>query len=164
MPLDLVGDPGGYDALFDFTRVPFAPWLNFLSYMLVVGVAGYMMFAAADFLGRFMSGLFAVVGMVYALYALIVGTNSHAHLSEDISQRRVSYVEGHFSLVGRSASSTHYAIADEEFEIPEYGETRAWKMSRSWARENLSGRCVRAVFNARREIVWLGIRKNGCET
>lgn len=163
MPLDLIPDPSNYHVLFDFTRVPFAPWLNFGSLILVVGVASYMTFAAADYLGRFMSGMFAVAGAVFAFYALIVGTGSHERLTDAVARGQLSSVEGRFSLVGRSASSTRYAVADESFDIPQYSESRAWKMSREWAREHLSGRCVRVVYNPRREIVWLGIRKSGCE-
>lgn len=153
-------DTANFLVAFDFTNDAFHP-VTVLSLRVLALFLAVIIFLRSDTLGRGATGVFILLLATFSVYAYLEGTNSHARLMQDVRNGRLSYCEGIFEITERRDFSTVFTICGRSFVSLEHGETRAFQFQHEWAVENLERECVRAVYNDRLEIVWLGVRQVG---
>ncbi len=160
-------EPRNYEVIFNLAQEPYRGWLGAAFPLIFVAVGLGALFAGERTSTKVM-GIFVVV----FASALTVVAQSGSWQQYQRLQR--SFHEGHFSDVeGRVEDfqrnpddpydSDVFHIGGHRFEIVGPTMTAAYHKNQNSGGVNLNHRCVRIFYTDRNEIIWLGIRKSGCE-
>ncbi|MBC7769993.1 MAG: hypothetical protein H7124_14520 [Phycisphaerales bacterium] len=155
-----------YEVVFNLAREPFDGWqgIAFSAIFVLIGVA-MAAFAARTWMRAF--------GVVYSLFAIAVsimaGLGSWQHyqrLQADFREGRFSDIEGiaeHSRNPRDPSDSDILRIGSQRFDLVGPMRSAAYHRNLNYGGFDMSGRCIRIFYTDRREIIWLGIRKSGCE-
>lgn len=163
-----------YDVAFDIAAAGFRfPWPLVFTCLVSIG-AGITLVRRH---GTSTVGVFAVIictTLVLGTLAMLVGEwRGYQTLREAVAEKRVTFIEGTVNeFYGGSPGGNlpeTFSVSGTRFEIegPVFGQQ--FKSIASQGGPDLSGRCVRIGYVDSESkppsyaIVWLGIRRNGCE-
>ena len=154
-------DPQNYDVVFNLAQEPYRGWIP-AAFPLIFVIIGIAIF----FMGE--RGGTKVLGLIGATFAILVtvavqlgGWQQYQRLQRSFHEGRFSDVEDYvrdFQPNPRDPSDSDiFHIGAHRFEV--FHTTN----SAYNGTVNLNHRCVRVFYTDRNEIIWLGIRKSGCE-
>lgn len=160
-------DPNNYEVAFNIAQEPYRGWLVAAIPLIIVAVG-----LGALFMGERTST--KAIGIFGILFASALTVVAQLGSWQEYQRLQRSFHEGHFSDVeGRIEDfqrnpddpydSDVFHLGDHRFEIVGPRLTTAYHQNQNSGGMNLNHRCVRIFFTDRNEIIWLGIRKSGCE-
>jgi hypothetical protein len=150
-----------YESVFNFW-VLWAPLTKLLvSVVFCTGLGAFFVFRRISAATRVFLLVVPVVGAAVAIIEFVQISPGYARIRGDVERGGVREVEGVFKA-SETTSQTHtYEIGDRRFEVSR-SNYPALEPDEALLRE-VDGRCVRAQYTTRNEIVYLGIRTTGCE-
>lgn len=143
--------------IFDFVTEPFSAWVWLAMRVVTILWGLYLTLSPGSALGRVISSVFLVALTGYSIYEFNRDLSQYNRLKRNLAYARLAEVEGLVALP--ADDSPRFFIGSEAFAM-ENG--LAFSAGPEWLQEHLVGRCVRAKYNTRREILWLGVREDGC--
>jgi hypothetical protein len=146
-----------YDVIFDFATEPFGAWSWLVLRILSIAWGVYLLLRPGSKLGKVLIFAFLVGLSTYSIHEFTRDLTQYNRLKRNLAYARLTEVEGYVFLP--PDGSTRFFIGSEAFAMD---NGLAFSAGPEWLEERLVGRCVRAKYNTRREILWLGVRERGC--
>jgi hypothetical protein len=155
-----------YDVVFNLAQESYDGWLTvaFGAIFVAIGLAMAALESRAATKG--FGVVFALLATAWSIFAGLGSWQHYERLQTDFREGRFSDIEG---IAGYRpnprdpADSDILSIGPQAFEITGPRGSAAYHRSLNYGGFDMSGRCVRLFYTERREIIWLALRKEGCE-
>ena len=160
-------DSGNYDVVFNLAQEPYRGWVG--AAFPLLGVAfGLVAFVKGERTSTKAAGIFVlIVASALTIVAQLGSWQQYQRLQRSFEEGLFSDVEGMVDDFQRDPDDPYdsdiFHVGGHRFEIVGPTMTAAYHRNQNSGGVNLNHRCVRVFFTDRGEIIWLGIRKSGCE-
>lgn len=160
-------DPSNYDVVFNLAQEPYRGWLG-AAFPLIFAAIGLAAFIMGERTSTKVAGIFVLVfASALTVVAQLGSWQQYQRLQRSFDEGLFSDVEGRVEDFQPNPDDPYdsdvFHIGGHRFEIVGPMMTAAYHQNQNSGGMNLNHRCVRIFYTERNEIIWLGIRKSGCE-
>ncbi len=155
-----------YEVVFDILGSPFQWWMDTIP-AAILGVVGCFVFALGSLRGRLLGGGVALLAIAWLTFVISANWAEYRKLRLALADGEYEDLQGPVLDFVPDDAGGHtpqtFSIANRRFEIWATETTSSFRQTVRRGGPNLSGRCVRALVTSDKQILWLGIRRSGCD-
>jgi len=155
-----------YEVVFNLANEPYDGWHTVIFHGMFVVIGLALIAFATRVQVRVFGFVYSFIAIAVGIIAALGSWQQYQRLQGDLREGRFSDIEGIavYSPNPRDPpDSDILRIGSQTFEITGPMKSAAYHRSLNYGGFDMSGRCIRLFYTDRREIIWLGIRKIGCE-